>query len=92
MATQTEKQIHELTVEIALLKERVETLRSEAVPYLKMSTDIAVIQAQLAEMTKSKELWAQRGWAFLTVCVSSLLSLVVAILGTLLTFYLNTKK
>jgi hypothetical protein len=43
-------------------------------------------------MTKTKELWGQRGWMALTVCLSALFSFVAVILGALLTFYLNTKK
>ena len=92
MATQTEKMIQDLTVEVATLKARVKMLRGEAKPLSELARDVAVIEARFNEMTKSRELWSQRGWAFLTVCLSSMISLVVAILGTLLTFYLNTKK
>ncbi len=92
MATQTEKMIHSLTVELATLRVAVESMRSDASPLSELATEVAVIESRLDEMTKSSELWGQRGWAFLTVCLSAMLSLVVAILGTLLTFYLNTKK
>ena len=92
MATQTEKMIHSLTVELATLRVAVESMRSEAKPLSELAREVAVIEARFNEMTKSRELWGQRGWAFLTVCLSAMMSLVVAILGTLLTFYLNTKK
>ena len=92
MATQTETMIKALSIELAIVKERVEAIRTEMVPLRDLTNQVAVIEARLNEMTKSRELWGQRGWAFLTVCLSSLVSLVVAILGTLLTFYLNTKK
>ena len=84
--------IHALTVELATLRFAVESMRSEAKPLSELTTQVAVIESRLNEMTKSRDLWAQRGWAIMTVCLSAMMSLVVAILGTLLTFYLNTKK
>jgi hypothetical protein len=77
---------------MTILRERVETLRSETEPLRAIMQQIAVIEHKLSEMTKTKELWGQRGWMALTICLSALFSFVAVILGALLTFYLNTKK
>jgi hypothetical protein len=92
VATQTEKILQGLTLEVNTLKERVEKLRGETEPVREMTKQIAVIEHQLAEMTKTKELWGQRGWMILTICLSALFSFLAVILGSLLTFYVNTKK
>ncbi len=92
MATQTEKLIQDLTLEVNILKERVEALGSETEPLREMAKQIAVIEYRLSEMTKTKELWGQRGWMILTICLSALFSFLAVIVGVLLTFYLNTKK
>lgn len=92
MAIQTEPLIQALTNELTILKERVEGLRGETQPIREITKQIAVIEHKLAEMTKTRELWGQRGWMILTVCLSALFSFLAVILGSLLTFYLNTKK
>lgn len=92
MATQTEKLIHALELDIATLKERVEILKAERVPVRELTSQVAVLQQQLADMTKTRELWGQRSWAILTVCLSGALSLAAAILVMLVTYYLNAKK
>ena len=92
MATQTENLIQALTVEVNTLKERVEALRSETEPLREITKQIAVIEHKLSEITKTKELWRQRGWMILTICLSAFFSFLAVILGALLTSYLNTKK
>ncbi len=92
MATQTEKVLQALALELNSLKERVATLQGEVEPIQQMAKQIAVIEHQLAEITKTKELWGQRGWMILTICLSALFSFLAVILGSLLTFYVNTKK
>lgn len=92
MATQTEQLIQALTNELTILKERVEALRAETQPIRDITKQIAVIEHKLAEMTKTKELWGQRGWMILTICLSAVFSFLAVILGALLTFYLNTKR
>lgn len=92
MATQTEKAIQALTIEVNILKERIETLQKETEPVREITKQIAVIEHQLAELTKTKELWGQRGWMILTICLSAAFSFLAVILGALLTFYLNTKR
>ena len=92
MATQTEQLIQGLANELTILKERVEVLRSETQPLRDVLRQIAVIEHKLAEMTKTKELWGQRGWMILTICLSAVFSFLAVILGALLTFYLNAKK
>ena len=92
MATQTENLIQALTIEVNTLKERVEALRGETEPLREITKQIAVIEHRLSEMTKTKELWGQRGWMILTICLSALFSFLAVILGALLTFYLNTKR
>jgi hypothetical protein len=67
-------------------------MRDQTEPLREMSMQIAVIQHQLAEMTKTKELWGQRGWMILTISLSAFFSFLAVVLGALLTFYLNTKK
>ncbi len=92
MATQTENLIHALTLDVNSLKERVEALRSETEPLREITKQIAVIEHKLSEITKTKELWGQRGWMILTICLSALFSFLAVILGALLTYYLNTRK
>ena len=92
MATQTENLIQALTLEVNTLKERVEALRSETEPLREITKQIAVIEHKLSEITKTKELWGQRGWMILTIGLSAFFSFLAVILGALLTFYLNTKK
>ena len=71
MATKTETQIHELKVEIATLKSHVETLRGEAKPIPEMTNQIAVLQTQVAELTKAKEAWGQRRWDVLKLILAA---------------------
>ena len=92
MATITENLIQALTLEVNTLKERVEALRGETEPLREITKQLAVIEHKLAELTKTKELWGQRGWMILTICLSALFSFLAVILGALLTFHLNTKK
>lgn len=92
MATQTENLIQALTLEVNTLKERVEHLRGETEPLREITKRIAVIEHQLAELTKIREVWGQRGWMVLTICLSALFSFLAVVLGALVTFYLNTKK
>ena len=92
MATQTENLIQALTIEVNTLKERVEALRGETEPLREVTKQIAVIEHKLSEMTKTKELWGQRGWMVLTILLSAFFSFLAVLLGSLLTFYLNTKK
>lgn len=67
MATQTEQLIQALTNELTILKVRVEALREETQPLRDITKQLAVIEHKLAEMTKTKELWGQRGWMVLTI-------------------------
>ena len=60
MATQTEKIIHSLELDIATLKERVELLKADRVPVRELTSQVAVLQQQLGEMTKTRELWPAR--------------------------------
>lgn len=92
MATQTERLIQTLTNEMTILKERAEALRGETQPLRDITKQIAVIEHRLAEMIKTKELWGQRGWMVLTICLSASFSFLAVILGALLTFYLNAKR
>ncbi len=92
MATQTENLIQALTIEVNTLKERVEALRGETEPIREITKQIAVIEHKLSELTKTKELWGQRGWMILTIFLSAFFSLLTGILGILLTSYLITKK
>lgn len=92
MVTKTEELIQDLEVELTILKERVEILRTEIQPIRDITKQIAVIEHKLAEMTRTKELWGQRGWMILTICLSAVFSFLAVILGALLTFYLNSKK
>jgi hypothetical protein len=92
VATQTENLIHELTIEVNTLKERVEALRGETEPLRDITKQIAVIEHKLSELTKTRELWGQRGWMILTICLSAAFSFLAAIAGAVLTYYLNTRK
>ena len=88
MATKTEALIHELTIRVNATEMRLDALQVDAVLVRATVAQIAVIGHRLAELTRSRELWGQRGWVILTVALSG----VVTILGALLTFYLNAKK
>ena len=90
--TQVEKTIHALEVELATLKAHIETLRGETKPITEYSNQIAILQTQVAELTKAKEFWGQRGWAILTVSISASLSLAAALLVALLTYLLRPKS
>ena len=92
MATQAEGLIQALAIEVTALKERVEALRDETEPLRDLTKQIAVIEYKLSELTKTKELWGQRGWMILTICLSALFSFLAVIVGIFLTFYLNAKK
>jgi hypothetical protein len=92
VATQTENLIQALTIEVNTLKERVEALRGETEPLRDITKQIAVIEHKLSEITKTKELWGQRGWMILTICLSALFSFLAIILGALLTYYLGSRK
>ena len=92
MATRTETLIQGLTLEVAVLKERVEALRRKTDPIDGITNQIAIMEHQRSEMTKTKELWGQRGWMVLTICLSASFSFLAVIIGSLLTFYLNAKK
>jgi predicted nucleic acid-binding Zn-ribbon protein len=60
VATQTENLIQALQIEVTILKEQVEALRSETKSLPEITKQIAVIEHQLSELTKTKELWGQR--------------------------------
>lgn len=92
MATLTETLIQGLTTDVAVLKERVTTLRSQTDTLDGIANQIGIIEHKLAEMTKVKELWGQRGWMVLTICLSALFSFLAVISGSLLTFYLNSQR
>ena len=92
MATQTETLIQGLTIEVGVLKERVKGLRSQTDTLDGVTNQLAIIEHKLAEMTKTKELWGQRGWMVLTICLSALFSFLAVMSGSLLTFYLNSKR
>ena len=92
MATQTEKLIQELTNEVTILKEQVKALRGETQSIRDITIQIALIEHKLAELTKTKDLWGQRGWMILTICLSALFSFLAVIVGALLTYYLNSLR
>lgn len=91
MATNTEL-VQALNVEVATLKERVEALRGEMVPLREIVNQVSVLKHQIAEMTKTRELWGQRGWAILTIGISAAVSLGAAILVALVNYYMNHPK
>lgn len=92
MATQSEKNIHELELQITVLKERVESLNGEYAAVRDLTKQVAVLQQQLGDMTKTRELWGQRGWAILTIGISAGVSLGAAILVALVNYYMNHPK
>ena len=92
MATQTEKAIQSLTNDITILKERVQVLQAEIGDLSDVAIQISVIEHKLAEMTKTKELWGQRGWMILTILLSGSFSFLAVLVGVLFTYYLNSRK
>jgi hypothetical protein len=92
MATKTEEAIQGVVRDVSILKEKVEILRDEVLPIRSTTERLAVVEHQLREITKTKELWGQRGWMVLTICLSAVFSFIAVVLGALLTFYLNSKR
>jgi hypothetical protein len=92
VATQTETAIQALALEVNTLKAQVQALRGETEPLREITKQIAVIEHRLSEITRTKELWGQRGWMSLTICLSAFFSLLTGVFGTLMTFYLNIRK
>ncbi len=92
MATKAEELIQALTIEVTTLKERVEALRGETEPLRDITKQIAIIEHRLSELSKTKELWGQRGWMILTILLSAFFSLLATIAGAFLTYYLNSRR
>lgn len=92
MATQTENLIKALEIEVGVLKDRVEALRGEVKELPKIIADVQLLEHRLDEIAKTKELWGQRGWMVLTICLSAFFSLLAVVFGSFLTYYLNTRK
>ena len=61
MATKTEEAIKSVNNDLIVLKEHVAALRDEAKPIRSLTERMAIVEHRLAEMTKTKELWGQRG-------------------------------
>jgi len=79
--------VRELSNQVAVIQTQMTNLIQADV-----TTQVAIMQAQLAELTKTRELWGQRGWAVLTVGLSAGFSFLAVVLGSLLTFYINAKR
>jgi FtsZ-binding cell division protein ZapB len=92
VASQSEKLIQALQIDVNTLKERVEALRGETAPVREITNQIAVIEHKLSELTKIRELWGQRGWMVLTICLSAFFSLLATAIGALLSSYLNSRR
>ena len=61
MATKTETLILAMTVQLNAVEMRLDALQLDAAPVKAMVAQIAVIEHRLADITKSRELWGQRG-------------------------------
>ena len=92
MATKAEELIAELKVEVAVLKTEVATLRGMSTEVSQLSKQFAVLESQNAQLTKTREVWGQRGGAVFTVAVSAGFSLLTGTLTAGLAYYLNLKK
>ncbi len=92
MATGTEEIVYELRTEVAVLKKEVALLTAASDAAIDLARQVAVLQSQLAEMTKTRDLWGQRGWAVFTVAVSAAFSLLTGTATAGLAYYLNLKK
>ena len=85
MATKTETEIHDIKVEIATLKTQVETLNGGSALLSELTKQVAVLQTQVAELAKAREVWGQRGFTILQL-------LLAAGAGALLTYLLRPKS
>lgn len=74
--------IRELTKDVAILKEQVQTLRGETASLREITTKLALLDHQVAELRKGKETFAARAWMILA-------PLLAGIAGVLLTHYLK---
>ncbi len=92
MATKTEALIQELTTRLNAAEMRLDALQVD-VPQVKATfVQVAVMEHRLADLTKSQDVWGNRGWVIFMVGVSGVVTLLSAAAGGLLTFYLNAKR
>jgi uncharacterized coiled-coil protein SlyX len=86
--------VHDLITSVRLLEDRVEnleldtenietetgTLKDALEP---LRRDVALINQQLAELTKRTEEWERRWWGIVTIMIGALLSLAAGLIVTL---------
>jgi len=109
VATQTEKQLQAIRVDMAVLEQQLQSVRAELQAMRELATrvtameaefaplrelpkqtaalqsQVAVLQTQVAESVKSREVWGQRGWAILQM-------LLAAGAGAVLTYLIRPKS
>ena len=89
MATKTEELIHELTIKVSVLELKAQVLEVEAAPVEGLMARVAMLEYKFAELSRSRELWGQRGWGVLTVLLTAVSSLLGVVVGAVLNAYLR---
>ena len=70
MATKTETAISALTSRLDIMEVRVELLVDQTVNLQQLEKQFAVMEHRLADLTKSQDVWGNRGWVIFMVGVS----------------------
>ena len=90
--TKTLETIHKLELEFRGLQKQINAMCIETNRVRELAVEVALLKQTISKLTKTRELWGQRGWAVLTVALSATFSLITGMCAVLLTFYLNTSK
>ena len=70
--TKTQEAMHKLELQVAALQSLVGILSAEREPRPgTLAIEVALLKQRLDQLTKTRELWGQRGWATLTVGLSA---------------------
>ncbi len=77
--------IRELSREVAILKEQMQTVRGQTAALPDLTIRLALLEQQVQTARQGWERWAQRVWMILAPIVGGAA-------GALLTYYLNAKK
>ncbi len=77
--------IRELSRDVAILKEQMQTVRVDTAPLPDLTIRLALLEQQVQTMRQGWERWLQRAWMVLA-------PLVGVAAGALLTYYFSIKK
>jgi hypothetical protein len=77
--------LRELTADVTILKERVETARGEIGGLAELTIKVALLEQRVDDMREGWQRWVQRGWMVLGPLISG-------IIGAAIVFYGGWKK